>query len=439
MSVRHILVLFSLIVLARAGNAIPEIQHWQTDKGAGVYFVETHEVPMLDVQVIFNAGSSRDGDLKGLSRLTASMMFEGAGGLDVDEISRHFDNLGAKYWSNSNNDTSALNLRVMSKQSILAQAIDCLETVLVNPDFAADAMDRQRARIITGIRQKLQSPGELANDAFIAAIYGDHPYASPEEGTEETLNHISVADLKRFHETYYVAANATIVLVGDVTRKQAEDLVQDLISGLPRGEMAAPLPEVKPLAAGKTIHIEHPSAQTHVLVGQPGIRRDDPDLFPLYVGNHILGGSGMVSRLFNEVREKRGLSYGTYSYFLPRLQAGPFVAGLQTRTDQADKALEVLLAQLQDFIEKGPAESELEVAKKNLTGGFPLRIDSNNDIASYVAMIGFHKLPLDYLETYNDRINAVTVGQIKAAFARILSPDTFVRVTVGPGQQQPET
>jgi zinc protease len=167
-------------------------------------------------------------------------------------------------------------------------------------------------------------------------------------------------------------------------------------------------------------------------VGQPGIKRADPDLFPLYVGNHVLGGGGMVSRLFEEIREKRGLSYSTYSYFMPMKQQGPFVAGLQTRTDQAEDALALLFEQLSAFVETGPTEAELEAAKQNLTGGFALRIDSNSDILGYLAMIGFHELPLDYLDSYNEKIMSVTTEQIKDAFRRKLSTDKMATVMAGP-------
>jgi zinc protease len=166
-------------------------------------------------------------------------------------------------------------------------------------------------------------------------------------------------------------------------------------------------------------------------MGQPGVRRGDPDYFALYVGNQILGGGGLVSRISEEVREKRGLSYSAYSYFLPMRADGPFVLGLQTRNDSADEALKVLRQTLVDFRNDGPTGKELEAAKRNITGGFPLKIDSNSDILGYIAMIGFYKLPLDYLDTFNGKIEAVTAKQIRDAFQRRVDPDRMVTVTVG--------
>jgi len=286
--------------------------------------------------------------------------------------------------------------------------------------------------MLVSIKQKQQSPSSLASDAFAVAIYGDHPYAQPEEGTESSLLTIQLEDIKAFHKRYYVARNLAVAIVGDLTRGEAEDLVDELIGDLAAGEKAAPLPVVKALDEAQIVRVLHPSQQTHLLVGQPGIRRDDPDLFPLYVGNHILGGGGLVSRLFEEIREKRGLSYSTYSYFLPMRRSGPFVAGLQTKAAQVEQARGILLEQITLFIQEGPNQDELSAAKRNLTGGFPLRIDSNSDILSYLSMIAFYDLPLDYLDTYVQKVERVTAEQIREAFARKLDTSTMVSVMVGP-------
>jgi zinc protease len=179
--------------------------------------------------------------------------------------------------------------------------------------------------------------------------------------------------------------------------------------------------------------IDFPSSQTHVYLGQPGMRRGDPDYFPLYVGNHILGGSGLVSLLMHEVREKRGLSYSTYSYFAPMAVRGPMIMGLQTKNDQAEEARGVLLDTLQRFIDEGPTDDELDAALKNITGGFPLRIDSNSDVVSYLSVIGFYDLPLDYLDRFTDRVSSVTKEQIRDAYRRRVHPQRLAMVLVGGG------
>ncbi len=424
--------LFLSLLFISTAHAIPDIQHWQTENGIGIYFVEAHELPMVDLQIIFDAGSSRDSGKPGLALLTNSLLAEGAAGMTADEISRNFENLGAIYAYDASNDYASVSLRSVSDPGKLKPALENFKRVLMQPDFPQDSFERQRNRTMIAIRQKLQSPGDLARDAFYAAVFGEHPYAVPVEGTEESLQQISTKDVVSFHQQFYVASNAIIAIVGDLDRARVENLVNDLTEGLARGEKAPPIPEVSALTTAKSISVDFPSTQTHILVGQPGIKRVDPDYFPLYVGNHVLGGGGMVSQLFEEIREKRGLSYSAYSYFLPMREPGPFFAGLQTRTDQAKEALQLLNEQLHSYVENGPTVEELDAAKKNITGGFPLRIDSNRDIVSYLALIGFYGLPLNYLETFNEKVESVTVEQIRDAFKRRLSPDKLVVVMVGP-------
>jgi len=182
---------------------------------------------------------------------------------------------------------------------------------------------------------------------------------------------------------------------------------------------------------GETRKIAHPATQSHILIGQPGITRDDPDYFPLYVGNYILGGGGFASRLIEEVRQKRGLVYSVYSYFLPLQQRGPFQIGLQTKREQADEALAVVRKTLNNFIAKGPTEDELKKAKQNIVGGFPLRLDSNKKILDYLTVIGYYRLPLTYLDDFSGKVERVTVAQIRDAFTRRIQPDNMATVVVG--------
>jgi zinc protease len=204
---------------------------------------------------------------------------------------------------------------------------------------------------------------------------------------------------------------------------------------LPAGDAAAAVPPVPVLTQATEKHINFPSTQTHIIMGQPGMKYGDPDYFPLLLGNHILGGGGVVTRLFSEIREKHGLSYSAYSYFSPRREAGPFVANLQTEAGQAGQALEVLRVTLDQFIKDGPTEAELRAAKQNLTGGFPMRMDSNRKILAYVGVIGFYGLPLDYLDQFIGRIEAVTSAQIHDAFGRRLDLTHMATILVGPAAE----
>ena len=431
--VSFILLYVSSVIFSQPILAAPDIQNWQSDTGAKVFFVEAREIPIVDIQIIFDAGSARNGQHAGLAALTNSLLDEGAAGLTADQISQGFDDVGAIYGGSAGYDSASVSLRSLTDPAILRPAMENFARVLVRPDFPEDAMTRQKNRTLIGIRNKQQSPGALANDAFFAEVFKGHPYAVPASGTEESVSALQRRDVVSFYKKYYVAKNATIAIVGDLTKDQAQVMVEKLLKELPEGEKPEPIPAVTALKKPAMVKIDHPSSQTHVLLGQTGLKRGDEDYFPLYVGNHVLGGGGMISRLFAEIREKRGLSYGANSYFSPMRENGTFTASLQTRADQAEEALEVLQDNLEKFIKYGPTEAELEASKKNITGGFSLRLDSNSKIVGYLAMIGFYDLPNDYLETFNANVNAVTVDQIKDAFKRRLSPDKFVTVMVGPG------
>jgi zinc protease len=303
--------------------------------------------------------------------------------------------------------------------------------VLNKPSFPKDAFEREQKRLLLSIDKRKQSPGEIAGEAFFKSLYKTHPYATQPAGIESTVKSLTIEDLKSFYQQYYVASNAVIAIVGAVSRDRAEQIANAVIGELPKGKAPDPVPEVSALDKSKKVKIEHPSTQTHVLMGQPGVKRGDADYYALYVGNHTLGGSGLVARLSNEIREKRGLAYSSYSYFLPMREFGPFQVGLQTRTDQVDEALKVVYDTLKEFVTKGPTEEELTASKKNITGGFPLRIASNSKILGYIGMIGFYGLPLDYLDTFNAKVEALTVADIQDAFKRRVDPDKMVTVLVG--------
>jgi zinc protease len=324
-----------------------------------------------------------------------------------------------------------LSLRSLTAEPAFSTALNALKLVLTQPDFPQAAFERLQKQVLLGLQAENQSPRALSARAFYANVFGDHPYANMPIGQAEVVEQLNVKTLKKFYQQYYVARNATVVIVGAIDKAQAKAIAEQLMANLPEGEMANPLNQVPALTEAKQVQIDHPSQQTHILMGQPGISRDDPDYFPLYVGNHILGGSGLVSQLSNEVREKRGLSYSAYSYFRPMHQQGPYQFGLQTRNDQAQEALEVMQATLKAFIINGPTEAELTAAKQNITGGFALRIDSNSKIADYLAMIGFYGLPLTYLDTFKDKVMAVTVADIKSAYERRVHPDKMVTIMVG--------
>ena len=420
---------------AAAHGARIDIQHWETANGARVYFVQAMELPMVDLQIVFDAGSARDDIRPGVAQLTSRLLGQGAGDMDADEIAERFEELGAQFSTESHRDMAVADLRSLSDPEYLGPALDTLATILQSPTFPPQALERERGRLLTALQAEEQSPADIASKAFFRAVYADHAYASHTLGTSESLQGLERGHMEEFHQRFYVARNAVIAIVGALTRAQAEETAERLVRGLPAGEPAPTVPAVPALERMERVHIDYPSSQTHVMAGRAGLRRLDPDYFPLYVGNHVLGGSGLVSRISGEVREKRGLAYSAYSYFSPMRAEGPFILGLQTRNDQAEDAVKVLLDTLSAFIAEGPTAAELTAAKKNITGGFPLRIASNRSIVGNLAVIGFYGLPLDYLDTFNDRVEAVTGDQIRDAFSRRIDPATLVTVTVGQSAQ----
>ncbi len=409
----------------------PKIQSWQTANGARVLFVAAPDLPMVDIRVVFDAGSARDGQRPGLSRLTNALLTEGAGEWNADQIAERMESVGADLGSGSLRDMAWLSLRTLSAEGSLNTSTDTMTAILTRPTFPADALERDRQAMLAGLRQEEQSPGALARKRFMRELYGEHPYAIHSGGTDDSLKAITADEIRSFYRRFYVARNAVVALVGDLDREQAAALAEKIVGKLPAGEPAPDLPAVQDLKGKQEIQQVFPSTQSHILVGQPGMRRDDPDFFPLSVGNHILGGSGLVSQLSDEVREKRGLSYSVYSYFSPMHARGPFVLGAQTQNAKVKETLRVMRDTLARFIEHGPTEKELQAAKQNITGGFPLEIASNSRIVGQLAMIGFYRLPLDYLDTYVGKVDAVTREQIRDAFQRRVHPDRMVTVVVG--------
>ncbi|MEC9342016.1 MAG: pitrilysin family protein [Pseudomonadota bacterium] len=425
-------VLFVMAVAFAGGVAAgPDIERWETDQGAEVLFVESRQLPMLDVQVVFDAGAARDGDRPGIASLTNGLLFEGTDHLNAGEIARGFESLGAQYQADSMRDMASVSLRTLSDPATRDAALELFATVLTEASFPEQAVSRDRNNTLLALRLEQQQPGAIAERAFYSALYGEHPYATMPAGTAQSIESIQRGEILAFKSRYYVAANAVIAIVGDLSRGQAEALAATLSARLPAGEPPSQLPAVPSLVDGVRRAIPHPSQQTHILLGQPGMSRDDPDYFPLYVGNHILGGSGLVSRISQEIREQRGLAYSAYSYFLPMRRTGPWLAGLQTRNDQADEAVALLREVVTRFVAQGPTREELKAAKANITGGFPLRLDSNRNILEHLAMIGFYDLPEDYLDTFTQKVDEVTAAQIRDAFQRRLHPERLALITVG--------
>lgn len=416
--------------------ALP-IQKWQQPSGAQVWYVHSPGLPIVDVQLDFDAGDRRDpADKAGLAGATGSMHSKGitARGsdpaLDENQLSEAWADLGAGFGAGSGLDRMSFTFRSLTSPDLLDKAVQLAARQMGEPAFPDTVWQRDRQRWVASIREANTRPGTLASRAFGQAVFGSHPYGY--DTTEESLGRITVEDMRAFYRTI-LPCRAKVSVVGAVDRAQADRIVTTMLSRLPNGacQPLPPVAEVAPLAAAAERSLPFASAQAHVLIGQPGYRRADPDYFPLLVGNYILGGGGFVSRLSEEVRQKRGLSYSVYSYFSPGLHAGAFTLGLQTRPDQAAQAVQVSRDVVKRFVAEGPTEAELKAAKDFMIGGFALRIDSNRKLMDNLANIAWYDLPLDYLDTWTRQVEQVTAAQVRAAFARKLQPDRMVTVVVG--------
>lgn len=405
-----------------------KIEHWVAPSGAKVYFVATNALPMVDIQVDFAAGSMFDPAGKsGTAALTRSLLDQGAGDLDENAVADRLADVGAKLAGGADTDRANVSLRTLSAPDKRGPALDVMTAVLQAPRFEAAIFEREKARTVAALKDALTRPDTIAGRAFWQALYPAHPYGR--QSTPESVAALTRDDAATFYRTYYTARNATVTIVGDLSRSEAEKTAQTLTAGLPAGA-AATLPPAPTLPKGAKQAIAHPAAQAHIYLGLPAVERGNPDFFPLLVGNYTLGGGGFVSRLMQEVRDKRGYAYSVYSYFSPLKQSGPFQVGLQTKRSQAKDALALSRKLLEGFLKDGPSADELAAAKANLTGSFPLRLDSNRKILENVANIGFYSLPLDYLDTYQAKVNAVTADEVKRAFAKYVQPDHLMTVTV---------
>ncbi|MGZ3254558.1 MAG: M16 family metallopeptidase [Burkholderiaceae bacterium] len=437
---KKILIVFFVLTCGTAHAAL-KIQSWSLANGARVLFVENHSIPILDVSVEFDAGSRRDPQGKeGVAELTNAMLARGMReekipnatqvepAMTEAQISDALADTAAQQGGGASSDRAGATLRTLSSQKERSASLNILARELAQPSFPLDILTRDKARTISSIKESLTQPEAIASKAFWKALYGPHPYGKI--ATVESVGAISRDDLVQFHHTYYVANRAVVAMIGDLTRSEAEAIAQELTARLPQGSALPVIPAVQ-MEKGSEVYIAHPASQAHIMIGMPSVKRGDPDYFSLIVGNYILGGGGFVSRLTNEVREKRGLAYSVYSYFNPMLDKGPFLIGLQTKKAQTDDALKVVHETVSGFLKNGPTEAELKAAKSNLVGGFALRIDNNRKILDNIAVIGYYNLPLDYLDTWTSNVAKVSVHDIRAAFDRKIAWDKMSTIVVG--------
>ena len=430
--------LFTFCLFSNA-HAILPIEKLDSYKGAKAYLVQTKALPMVDIEVSIDAGDRYDPAGKsGLADMVAGLMNYGVksekGVLTEAQIADEIADLGANIGLSVSGERAILRIRSLSRKDLRDRAVQLAAAMLSAPTYDSKIVEREKQRTITSLLEAETKPEFVLERRFKKSVYGNYPLA--DSPTVKSVAAVSANDLVQFHKQFYRGDRMIVSIVGDVDRAQAEEIVKALLKQIPAsGQPIAKLPElerspVEPLAQ-REIQIPFDSQQAHIAMGMTAVARNNPDYFPLLVGNYVLGGGGFVSRLMAEVREKRGLAYSVFSYFIPGKENGIFQAGLQTKSDQAALALEVMSSTTAQFIADGPTPSELVAAKANLVNGYPLRIDNNRKLLDNVSSIAWNDLPLDTMDVWTKQVEAVTLEQVNAAFKKYLAMDRMKIVVLG--------
>lgn len=430
--------LMSFGLLSNAYAILP-IEKLDSYKGAQAYLVQTKALPMVDIEVSIDAGDRYDPVGKsGVADMVAGLMNYGARGdkglLTEAQIADEIADLGANIGLSVGGERVILRIRSLSRKDLRDRAVQLAAAMLSAPSYDPKIVEREKQRTITSLREAETKPEFVLERRFKKSVYGNYPLA--DSPSVQSVGSINVNDLKQFHKQFYRGDRMIVSIVGDVDRAQAAEIVQTLLKQIPQsGQPIAKLPDLQrsPIEAlaQREIQIPFDSQQAHIAMGMTAVARNNPDYFPLLVGNYILGGGGFVSRLMSEVREKRGLAYSVFSYFAPGKENGIFQAGLQTKNDQAALALDVMSTTIAQFIADGPTPSELEAAKSNLINGYPLRIDNNRKLLDNVSSIVWNDLPLDTMDVWTKQVEAVTLEQVKASFQKYLAMDRMKIVVLG--------
>ncbi|NBT75037.1 MAG: insulinase family protein [Betaproteobacteria bacterium] len=440
----------ALLLLAPLGlhAESQKIETWRSSAGVSVLFIAAPDIPMMDLAIDIDAGSRWDPPgLEGLASITTDLSGRGLKAterqpsLSENELERALGELAIQRSSSVTPDRTSLRYRFLIDRPVRQRAALLAGRQLAHPLFQPETFERERARNQSTLRESLTRPQTLAVRALWASMYPDHPYGRQE--TESSLAAIGIEQIRAFHQRNWRPERMQISIVGALTLDEARAFVEDLLEPMSR-ESAGPAAQASALTAewpfmispirtplASTQTLAHPASQSHIWLGLPVLARSElEDYFPMLVANHILGGGGFTSRLTREVREKRGLSYSVFSALAPRAQSGPLLIGLQTQREKSAQALQVVRRTLEEFLAKGPTEDELVAAKKNLMGGFALRLDTNRKLLDTLSEIGFYRLPLNYLDQWTEAVAAVSAEDIQRVLQKRVTLERLSTVVV---------
>lgn len=421
------------LVLPLSVQAAVNIQRWTTPQGVQVLLAERHENPIIDMAVSFRgAGNASDPDGKSeTAAFTAALLPGGTKEMDEETFNAQTNGLAVEIGSSADNETATATLRSLSRPDTLKKAVSLFNGALTRPRFDEAVFRRNQTQAATFLQQQETKPDFTAARTLARLSYPDHPYGKGAYTTVQSINGITLDDIRAFYRTRYGKNNAVVAIVGDIDRKGADRLVQDALSGLPdRAAASADVPPVKKHPAQRR-DIPFAGEQAQIMLGMPLITRNDPDYYALVAGNYVLGGGGFDSRLMEVLRNQRGDTYGVYSNLTPERQAGMFTIAYSSRKPAARASLAAAQEVIRQFIAEGPTEEEMAQAKANITGSFPLRFDSNAKLLGYLNLIGVYNLPEDYLEAYPKAVAKLTAADVKAAWQKRVRPEDLNIVVVG--------
>ncbi len=418
------------ILLAVPVSAEINVQDLTTPDGIDLWLVEDHTIPFVALEMRFRGGASLDlPGKRGATNLMTGLLEEGAGDMDSREFARQAEALAAGFSYHVSDDMLSVSARFLTENR--DATVTLLRESLVNPVFNQKSIDRVRAQVNSVIESDLKDPRAIVARTFDGQTFGDHPYATSKDGTLDSVAALTRDDIVAAHRAALVRDRLYIAAVGDITAEQLTALVADLTDGLPASsDIDLPDAADTNLPGGVTV-VDYATPQSVVTFAQPGIDRDDPDFFAAYLLNQILGGGGFESRLMQEVREKRGLTYGVYSYLVDRDGAQLWMGQVASANDRVAQAIEVIKDEWQKMRDTGVTEQELEDAKTYMTGAYPLRFDGNAPIANIAVEMQVEGLPTDYIATRNDQVNAVTLEQINRVARELLDSDKLTFVVAG--------
>jgi zinc protease len=406
------------------------IQEVKSKKGITAWLVEDHSIPLVAIRFVFDGGTAQDpAGKEGLANLMSGLFDEGAGDLDSDAFQVKLDDAGAEMSFDAQRDGTYGSMRMLSEEK--DAAFDLLTLAVNRPRFDQAPLDRVRAQVLSGIIANERDPNAIAQRKWLSAIYGEHPYSRPDEGTRQSIAAITPQDLGAFHKASFARDGLHIAVVGDIDAATLKRKLDQLFGDLPQKQALAPVADTQP-KLGQHLEVDYDLPQTSLQLAYPGVKRSAPDFFAAVLMNDILGGGTFTSRLYDEVREKRGLAYGVDSNLIDHEHSNALVITTATRSDRAAETLALVRKVVKELAEQGPTAAELEAAKKYMIGAYAINnLDSSGSIAATLLELQLDNLGIDYLQRRAALINAVTISDVKAAAKKLLSPDPAIMV-VGP-------